>query len=140
MQENNFDFAPIINIPNNIYATIVIIFMVLNLIMFLLFRKKIKNAFFHKIISLINFIIEIIIFVIGFYKGHPLFITFVPFVVGFMTVLGYGLTTELSDEDKSMTVVIHRIPVLTDGGIRMKARFLELIFFPGYYLIKSWKK
>ena len=133
---NTFDFAPFIKIRNNIYIRIVLIFIIANAIMFIIFRKNIRIKKFHKIISFFNYIYEIIIVIVGLYKAHP-FIIFSPFIIGFCTMLGYGLTKELSDEDKAGLVIRRGLFPLP---VSLKARFLELVFFPGYYLLKSWKK
>jgi hypothetical protein len=54
----------------------------------------------------------------------------------FITAFGYGINAELSEEDKTKLVV--------NRGIRLssnfKAKYIEIIYFSGYYLIESWKK
>ena len=120
-----------------IRVILIIGYIVLNIILFILFRKKdIKNKLFHKIMSMINIFIELFIIVICLYQFHVLFIIFAPFIIGFITLLGYGINKELSEEDKAGLVINngYRLPV------NINAKYIEFIYFPGYYLIESWKK
>ncbi|MDR2718014.1 MAG: hypothetical protein LBB89_08125 [Treponema sp.] len=94
--------------------------------------KLSKNI--HKIISLINFIVLSGILFISFYITNQLFIIFVPFIIIFYCILGYSLNVELTNEDKAGLV----IPSFSFK--KMKIVFFEIITFPAFYLVNSWKK
>jgi len=101
------------------------------------FRKKnIKNKKNHKIVSSINILIELFIVTVVLYKGHVLFIIFSPFIIIFLTLMGHGITKELSDHDKA-GIRIFKEEIYTTI---IKARFTDFLFFPGYYLVESWGK
>jgi hypothetical protein len=120
-----------------IRVILIIGYIVFNLIFYILFRRKdIKNKLFHKIISMINIFIELFIFVICLYQFHILFIIFAPFIIGFITLLGYVINAELSDEDKARLVFNRGFQL----PVNINSKFIEFIYFPGYYLIESWKK
>jgi hypothetical protein len=70
------------------------------------------------------------------YKGHTLFIIFAPFIIIFSSLLEHGITTELSKKDKAGIQVFEKEQLFTN----LKAGFVDLMFFPGFYLIESWKK
>ena len=92
------------------------------------------NKNIHKIFSVLNFSVFIGIFFIGFYEINHLFIVFVPIIIGFYFILGYSFNFELSDEDIAMLVIMR-----PNGTVKMKRVFLEIVTFPVFYLIKSWK-
>jgi len=122
------DFSP------KIRVIIIAVYIIINLILYLSFRKKdISNVLFHKILSMINIFAELFIIAMILYQFHVLFIIFAPFIIMFITLLGYGINAELSDDDKAVLVV---------GGLptNIKAKYIEFIYFPGYYLLESWKK
>jgi len=100
---------------------------------FSLSKNDFHNKLFHKILSMLNIIAESFIFIICLYQVHLLFIIFTPFIITFKIFIGYGFTTELSEEDKIIKI----------GGINIpsgfNSTFFKIICFPGYYLIKSWK-
>ena len=112
----------------------IVIYIIFNVIFYVLFRKKdINNKLLHKLLSLINIFAELFILIICLYQLHILFIIFAPFIIMYITLLGYGLNTELSDEDKAVLVVNNRLPT------NLNARYIEFIYFPGYYLVESWR-
>jgi hypothetical protein len=115
---------------------IIVFFIFLNIILYALFRKKdINKKLFHKILSMINIFFELFVIVIILYQFHVLFIIFAPFIIMFITLFGYGINTELSDEDKAGLVYNKGIRLSTN----INARYIEFIYFPGYYVIESWK-
>jgi len=123
------DFSP------KIRVIIISIYIIINLILYIFFRKKdINNVLFHKILSMINVFTELFIIAMILYQFHVLFIIFAPFIIMFITLLGYGINAELSDDDKAALVVNGGLPT------NIKAKYIEFIYFPGYYLLESWKK
>jgi hypothetical protein len=54
----------------------------------------------------------------------------------FITLLGYGINAELSDKDKAALVSNRYLPLPAS----INSIFVEFIYFPGYYVIASWKK
>jgi hypothetical protein len=116
---------------------LIILFTIINIILYILFRKSdINNKFIHKIISIINIFMELFIMVICLYKFHVLYIILAPLIIIFITAIGYGINKELSDEDKSILVVRRGFKLST----KFKSKFVELVYFPGYYLMESWRK
>jgi hypothetical protein len=116
---------------------LIILFTIINIILYMLFRRRdINNKFIHKIISIINIFTELFIMVICLYKFHVLYILFAPFIIIFITAIGYGINKELSDEDKSILFIKRGFQLPTS----FKSKFVELVYFPGYYLIESWRK
>ena len=136
---NNMDTWPemkIIDFSLKTRAIFIVIYIIFNVVFYVLFRKKdINNKLLHKIISLINIFAELFILIICLYQLHILFIIFAPFIIMYITLLGYGLNTELSDEDKAGFVINKKIRLPTN----LNAKYAEFIYFPGYYLIESWK-
>jgi len=120
-----------------IRVILIIVYIVINLILYILFRRKdIRNKLFHKIISIINILTELFIISICLYQFNVLFIIFAPFIIVFITLLGYGINAELSDEDKAGLVFNKNYRF----SVNINAKYTEFIYFPGYYLIESWKK
>ena len=123
-----------LNYSSNTRTIIVFLYVVINIILFFSLRKKhINGKKFHKILSLINIILLLFILVICLYQIHVLFIIFAPFIIMFVVFLGYGSTKELTDEDKSIVI---------NKNIRLQTSLhnLDFSFFPGYYVMESWKK
>ena len=114
---------------------IITIYIILNIFLYVLFRKKdINKIIFHKILSLINIFVELFIIIICLYQFHVLFTLFAPFIIIFITFFGHGVNTELSDKDK--VVLVSKNIILSTN---LKSKFAEFIYFPGYYVIESWK-
>lgn len=86
------------------------------------------------------------IFTICLYQFHSLFIIFAPFLIAFITFIGYGINAKLTKEEKMTLTIIEKTTFLLHGkikekmGEKIKERYPEFIFFPGYYLIESWRK
>jgi xanthine/uracil permease len=97
------------------------------------FGKKINKTI-HKIISSLIFSAFTGILIIAFYETNRLFVVFVPFIIGFYLILGYSLNVELSDENKAALVTMRPY-----GTVNMKVIFFEIVTFPAFYLISSWK-
>jgi Na+/H+ antiporter NhaD/arsenite permease-like protein len=125
------DFSPMV------LGIIVFSFAFLNFILFLLFRKKdIRNKKQHRLIATINILIELFIAITILYKGHVLFIIFAPIIILFHSLLGHGITTELSDQDKAGIKVFRE----EQWHTHMRARYMDFFYFSGYYFVESWKK
>jgi hypothetical protein len=115
----------------------ILTYIVINILFFIKFRKKELNGkIIHKILSLINVLMELFILIICLYQFHVLFIIFAPFIIVFITLFGYGINTDLSDEDKAGWVINRNLRLPTN----IEAKYTEFIFFPGYYMVESWKK
>jgi len=93
------------------------------------------NKNIHKVISSLIFSAFTGILIIALYETNHLFVIFVPFIIGFYIIIGYSVNVELSDEDIAGLVIMRPY-----GTGKIKKIFLEIVTFPAFYLIKSWKK
>jgi hypothetical protein len=87
----------------------------------------------HRVISTIDNVLFTAIVSFSFYQIEPLFIIFSPIILLIACPISYGINEELSKEEKA---------VLVTGGLpsSIKIIFIEIVTFPFYYLIKSWKR
>ena len=124
------------------FITTIVIYLIVNIILYILYKfKMIKNNVYHKILSTVDILIFSIISGFGFYHVNKLLVYIVPIFVSFYCALGYGLNFEIDDEDKRSVVRLRTaIPLPEPIYGNSKIIFLEIVTFPGWYLIKSWKK
>ena len=88
------------------FFTIIILYVLLNLILFILYKFTSKIRILHKILSIIDNLIFILIVGYGFYRANPLFVIFVPCVLLIAYPLSWGLNKELSDDDVASVVIL----------------------------------
>lgn len=95
----------------------------------------------HKIVSIIDNIIFILIVGYGFYRTNPLFIILVPCVLLIVYPVSWGLNKELSDDDVASVVILRSpFPCREESRKKIKLGFAHFGTFPFYYLLDSWKK
>lgn len=88
------------------FFTIIILYVLLNLMLFILYKFTNKMRILHKIVSIIDNIIFILIVGYGFYRTNPLFIILVPCVLLIVYPVSWGLNKELSDDDVASVVIL----------------------------------
>ena len=124
-----------INLLFNSLALILLPYLIINIIIYKKIKDKdINKINSHKIMSMINIIIEFFIITILLHHFHILFMVFSPFIIMFKIMVGYGICEQLSEKEKNVKF----------GNIELQTSFnscfFEIFCFPGIYLIKSWKK
>lgn len=123
------------------FFTIIILYVLLNLILFILYKFTNKMRILHKIVSIIDNIIFILIVGYGFYRTNPLFIILVPCVLLIVYPVSWGLNKELSDDDVASVVILRSpFPWREESRKKIKLGFAHFGTFPFYYLLDSWKK
>jgi hypothetical protein len=127
--------------PEDTFFSIIILYVLLNLILFILYKITNKLRILHKIVSVIDNIIFIFIVGYGFYRVNPLLVILVPCVLLIVYPVSWELNKELSDDDVA-SVVILRSPFLLreESRKKLKLGFAHFGTFPFYYLLDSWKK
>ena len=123
------------------FFTIIILYVLLNLILFILYKFTNKMRILHKTVSIIDNIIFILIVGYGFYRTNPLFIILVPCVLLIVYPVSWGLNKELSDDDVASVVILRSpFPWREESRKKIKLGFAHFGTFPFYYLLDSWKK
>lgn len=123
------------------FFTIIILYVLLNLMLFILYKFTNKMRILHKIVSIIDNIIFILIVGYGFYRTNPLFIILVPCVLLIVYPVSWGLNKELSDDDVASVVILRSpFPWREESRKKIKLGFAHFGTFPFYYLLDSWKK
>ncbi len=108
---------------------------IFNIPLYAFFKKTFhKDSFFilHKVLSAIDILVFTLLVLNGLYKINPYFAFIAPMLVGYYCMLGYGLNEEISDAERASLVT----PGMSQ---KMKMHFIEIVIFPGYYVVKSWK-
>ena len=123
------------------FFTIIILYVLLNLMLFILYKFTNKMRILHKIVSIIDNIIFILIVGYGFYRTNPLFIILVPCVLLIVYPVSWGLNKELSDDGVASVVILRSpFPWREESRKKIKLGFAHFGTFPFYYLLDSWKK
>ena len=123
------------------FFTIIILYVLLNLMLFILYKFTNKMRILHKIVSIIDNIIFILIVGYGFYRTNPLFIILVPCVLLIVYPVSWGLNKELSADDVASVVILRSpFPWREESRKKIKLGFAHFGTFPFYYLLDSWKK
>ena len=111
------------------------------MILFILYKFTSKIRILHKILSIIDNLIFILIVGYGFYRANPLFVILVPCVLLIAYPLSWGLNKELSDDDVASVVILRSpFPWREESRKKIKVGFAHFGTFPFYYLLDSWKK
>ena len=123
------------------FFSIIILYVLLNLILFILYKFTNKLRILHRIVSIIDNIIFILIVGYGFYRVNPLLVILVPCVLLIVYPLSWGLNKELSDDDVASVVILRSpFPWKDESRKKVKLGFAHFVTFPFYYLLDSWKK
>ena len=123
------------------FFSIIILYVLLNLILFILYKITNKLRILHKIVSIIDNIIFIFIVGYGFYRANSLFVILVPCILLIVYPLSWGLNKELSDDDVASVVILRSpFPWKDESRKKVKLGFAHFVTFPFYYLLDSWKK
>ena len=123
------------------FFSIIILYVLLNLILFILYKITNKLRILHKIVSIIDNIIFIFIVGYGFYRVNPLLVILVPCVLLIVYPVSWGLNKELSDDDVASVVILRSpFPLREESRKKLKLGFAHFGTFPFYYLLDSWKK
>ena len=123
------------------FFSIIILYVLLNLILFILYKITNKLRILHKIVSIIDNIIFIFIVGYGFYRVNPLLVILVPSILLIAYPLSWGLNKELSDDDVASVVILRSpFPWRKESRKKIKVGFAHFGTFPFYYLLDSWKK
>ena len=127
--------------PEDTFFSIIILYVLLNLILFILYKITNKLRILHKIVSIIDNIIFIFIVGYGFYRVNPLLVILVPCILLIVYPLSWGLNKELSDDDVASVVILRSpFPWKDESRKKVKLGFAHFVTFPFYYLLDSWKK
>ena len=123
------------------FFSIIILYVLLNLILFILYKITNKLIILHKIVSIIDNIIFLFIVGYGFYRVNPLLVILVPCVLLIVYPVSWGLNKELSDDDVASVVILRSpFPLREESRKKLKLGFAHFGTFPFYYLLDSWKK
>ncbi len=123
------------------FFSIIILYILLNLILFILYKITNKLRILHKIVSIIDNIIFIFIVGYGFYRVNPLLVILVPCVLLIVYPVSWGLNKELSDDDVASVIILRSpFPLREESRKKLKLGFAHFGTFPFYYLLDSWKK
>ncbi len=128
MTEERFDF-------------LILLYVLLNLILFILYKLTNRIKILHKVVSIIDNLIFILIVGYGFYRINPLVVILVPCVLLIVYPVSWGLNREISDEDEASLVILRSpFPLRKENRIKTKVGFVHFATFPFYYLLDSWGK
>lgn len=127
--------------PEDKFVSIIFFYVLLNLLLFILYKFTNRMKRLHKVLSVIDNLIFILLLGYGFYRANPLFVIFVPCVLLIVYPVSWGLNRELSDEDLASVVNLKSpFPFKKENRIKVKVGFAHFATFPFYYLLDSWKK
>ena len=140
--EYNFSDDKVIDYLRKIETTRLIFpYVILNLLLFILYKftKKLKKL--HRIISIVDNLLFVLILGYGFYITNPLLVILLPCVLLVAYPISWGLNRELSDEELASLVTLKcPFPFKEKNIIKQKVAFAHFAFFPFYYLLDSWSK
>ncbi|MBQ1592465.1 MAG: hypothetical protein II077_10565, partial [Treponema sp.] len=140
--EYNFSDDKVIDYLRKIETTRLIFpYVILNLLLFILYKftKKLKKL--HRIISIVDNLLFVLILGYGFYITNPLLVILLPCVLLVAYPISWGLNRELTDEELASLVTLKcPFPFKEKNIIKQKVAFAHFAFFPFYYLLDSWSK
>lgn len=122
-------------------CSIILVFIIINIILLILYRitKKVSNL--HKILSLIDNLCFVIILGLGFYNINHLLIVLVPCVLLIVYPISWGLIKELSEKDRFFVVKFKTsVPITNEARKKVAIEFLNIVTFPFIYLLETWRK
>ena len=140
--EYNFSDDKVIDYLRKVETTRLIFpYVILNLLLFILYKftKKLKKL--HRIISIVDNLLFVLILGYGFYITNPLLVILLPCVLLVAYPISWGLNRELTDEELASLVTLKcPFPFKEKNIIKQKVAFAHFAFFPFYYLLDSWSK
>ncbi len=118
---------------NNNFVIYLWLYIIGNIPLVFIFRKTTSMLVMHRVISTVDILLFTAIVSVSFYQIEPLFVIFSPIILLIACPISYGINEELSKEDKAVLVI---------GGLpsSIKIIFIEIVTFPFYYFVKSWKR
>ena len=123
------------------YNFLILLYVLLNLILFVLYKLTNRIKILHKVVSIIDNMIFIFIIGYEFYRINSLFIIFVPCVLLIVYPVSWGLNRELSDEDAASVAILRSpFPLRKENRMKIKVGFVHFVTFPFYYLLDSWQE
>lgn len=127
--------------PIEKFMGLVFIYIVLNIILFAIYKLTEKHKIVHRIISTIDNLLFCGLAGYGLYQANPYFVILLPCIILIVYPISWGLNRELSDEDvASMVYLRSLVPIKSEDSMKIKLAFAHFITFPFYYLLDSWQK
>jgi len=117
---------------NNNFVVYIWLYFIGNIPLLFIFRKTTSMLVMHRIVSTVDISLFTAIISLSFYQIETLFVIFSPIILLIACPISYGINEELSKEDKAVLVT----GVLPSA---IKIIFIEIVTFPFYYFVKSWK-
>lgn len=126
---------------DKIFFCIVLSYIIMNFILFKSHKYTLKYKKTHRVISVIDNLLFVVLLGYGFYQWNPWLIILVPCVLLVIYPIAWGMNEELTD-DEVASLVIFRSSFLVNKALRQKLKlyFAYVATFPFYYLLYSWKK
>lgn len=126
---------------DKIFFCIVLSYIIMNFILFKSHKYTLKYKKTHRVISVIDNLLFVVLLGYGFYQWNPWLIILVPCVLLVIYPIAWGMNEELTD-DEVASLVIFRSSFLVNKALRQKLKlgFAYFATFPFYYLLCSWKK
>jgi len=118
---------------NNNFVVYIWLYFIGNIPLLFIFRKTTSMLVMHRIVSTVDISLFTAIISLSFYQIETLFVIFSPIILLIACPISYGINEELSKEDKAVLVT----GVLPSA---IKIIFIEIVTFPFYYFVKSWKR
>ena len=126
---------------DKIFFCIVLSYIIMNFILFKSHKSTLKYKKTHRVISIIDNLLFVVLLGYGFYQWNPWLIILVPCVLLVIYPIAWGMNEELTD-DEVASIVISTSSFLVNEALRRKLKlyFAYVATFPFYYLLHSWKK
>ena len=126
---------------DKIFFCIVLSYIIMNFILFKRHKYTLKYKKTHRVISVIDNLLFVVLLGYGFYQWNPWLIILVPCVLLVIYPIAWGMNEELTD-DEVASIVISTSSFLVNEALRQKLKlgFAYVATFPFYYLLCSWKK
>ena len=126
---------------DKIFFCIVLSYIIMNFILFKSHKYTLKYKKTHRVISVIDNLLFVVLLGYGFYQWNPWLIILVPCVLLVIYPIAWGMNEELTD-DEVASIVISTSSFLVNEALRrkLKLNFAYVATFPFYYLLHSWKK
>lgn len=123
------------------FFVIVFSYVLINIVLFISHKYTRKYKKTHRVISVIDNLLFVVLLEYGFYQWNPWLIILVPCVLLVIYPIAWGMNEELTD-DEVASIVISTSSFLVNEALRRKLKlyFAYVATFPFYYLLHSWKK
>ena len=126
---------------NESFISTIVVYILLNVLLLFIYKLTYHLKILHRIVSIIDNLLLILILGYGFYRINPLFIILVPCVLLIAFPLSWGINKELCDDDITSTSRIRGAFFLNEEDEKMIILGIShFTTFPFYYLLDSWKK